>query len=476
MLEQRIIACLDVDNGKVVKGIQFRQHEVIGDILPLAQQYANDGADELVLYDISASAHQRLVDKIWIKRIAEQIDIPFTVAGGIQSVEDAQSLIAMGATKISINSPALQRPELINELVAALGSDKVVIGIDSHYNKSTQQYEVYQFTGDEQRTYKTVWRTLDWVAEVVRRGAGEIVLNCMNQDGMRRGYDIAQLQAVRKICPISLVASGGAGTMAHVQDVFVQARVEGALLASALHKGSISIPQLRLYLTEQRQVIQANASNITNINSLAWDKMQGLLPCVVQNADTGQALMLGYMNREAIKQSIATRNITFFSRSKNRLWMKGESSGHTLQLVELVADCDHDALLALVRPQGPTCHLGTDSCWQQQTPLVTERFISISELFNLEQTIKARKTAGHHQESNSYTAQLLADGVLRCAQKVGEEGVEVALAGAAQGDLALLNESADLIYHLLVLLQARGLSLKDVIQVLKNRRLASQEK
>lgn len=459
MLDQRIIACLDVNNGKVVKGTQFRQHEIMGDILPLAEKYAAEGADELVLYDISASVEQRVVDKSWIKDIAERINIPLAVAGGISSVEQAQEVLAFGAAKVSINSPALQRPDLINELVAAFGSEKVVVGIDSFYHAETDSYQVLQFTGDESRTETTAWNTFDWVQEVVKRGAGEIVLNCMNQDGVRQGYDIQQLQAVRAICPVSLVASGGAGSNQHVHEVFAKAQVNGALLASALHKSLVSLRALQAELSAQPA-----RSNILNVDTLAWQKMDQLIPCVVQHVDTGQVLMQGYMNREAVEATQASGHVTFFSRSKNRLWCKGETSGNTLELVELTADCDRDALLALARPKGPTCHLGTDSCWQPDAALATAPY---TQLAALERTIAERQQAA--QPNTSYTAQLLAEGVQRCAQKVGEEGVEVALAGVVENDQALLNESADLLYHLLVLLKARGLSMADVSKVLAQR-------
>ena len=170
MLARRIIPCLDVRDGKVVKGVQFRNHEIIGDIVPLAQQYAKAGADELVFYDITASSDARVVDKSWVERIAQVIDIPFCVAGGIKSVEDAGKILAMGADKISINSPALANPELITELHDAYGQQCIVIGIDSHFNDQTGKYEVYQFTGDETRTQQTSWETADWVEEVQRRG------------------------------------------------------------------------------------------------------------------------------------------------------------------------------------------------------------------------------------------------------------------------------------------------------------------
>jgi len=251
VLAKRIIPCLDVRNGQVVKGVQFRNHEVVGDIVPLAERYAVEGADELVFYDITASSDERVVDKSWVARVAEVINIPFTVAGGIRSVDQAREILAMGADKISINTPALQDPELIDRMVDEFGQQCIVIGIDSYFNDEHGVYEVHQFTGDEARSGKTNWQTADWVAEVIDRGAGEIVLNCMNQDGVRRGYDVAQLAAIREICSVPLVASGGAGDMEHFADVFRLANVDGALAASVFHKGIINIDTLKTYLRTQ---------------------------------------------------------------------------------------------------------------------------------------------------------------------------------------------------------------------------------
>lgn len=256
MLARRIIPCLDVRDGKVVKGVQFRNHEIIGDIVPLAKAYAEQGADELVFYDITASSDGRVVDKSWVRRIAEVIDIPFCVAGGIKSVADAGLILEMGADKISVNSPALARPELISELEHSFGQQCVVIGIDSFFDKETGQYQVYQFTGDESRTQKTRWQTLDWLKRVQELGAGEIVLNCMNQDGVRQGYDLTQLQLMRKECKVPLIASGGSGAMQHFADVFEQADVDGALAASVFHKGIIPIPELKTFLLERKLEIR----------------------------------------------------------------------------------------------------------------------------------------------------------------------------------------------------------------------------
>ncbi|MEC6880968.1 imidazole glycerol phosphate synthase subunit HisF [Photobacterium piscicola] len=256
MLAKRIIPCLDVRDGQVVKGVQFRNHEIIGDIVPLAKRYAEEGADELVFYDITASSDGRVVDKSWVSRVAEVIDIPFCVAGGIKSAEDASRILQFGADKVSINSPALADPSLITTLANKFGVQCIVVGIDSYFDIETGQYQVYQFTGDESRTKATQWQTRDWVEEVQRRGAGEIVLNMMNQDGVRNGYDLKQLNMVRSVCNVPLIASGGAGEMSHFHDAFQLANVDGALAASVFHKQIINIGELKHYLKQQQLEIR----------------------------------------------------------------------------------------------------------------------------------------------------------------------------------------------------------------------------
>jgi len=243
-----------VRDGQVVKGVRFRDHKVVGDILELAARYCAEGADELVFYDITASPENRSVDRRWISRVASVLDIPFCVAGGIRTVEDAEEVLNSGAEKISVNSPALSDPVLIDALARRFGSQCVVVGIDSQ--TVDDDFEVYQFTGDADRSQSTRRRTLDWVREVQLRGAGEIVLNCMASDGVRQGYDLQQLQAVRSICRVPLIASGGAGTMEHFAAVFAAARVDGALAASVFHNGSIAIGDLKAYLRRQRVEIR----------------------------------------------------------------------------------------------------------------------------------------------------------------------------------------------------------------------------
>jgi len=227
----------------VVKGVRFRDHRVVGDIIELATRYRDEGADELVFYDITASPEGRSVDRGWVARVARVLDIPFCVAGGIRSIEDAEQVLNAGAEKISVNSPALIDPQLIDRLSARFGAQCIVVGIDSL--STAEGYRVYQFTGDPSRMLDSRRDTLDWVREVQQRGVGEIVLNCMAADGTRDGYDIEQLRRVRALCDVPLVASGGAGTPAHFQRAFEEAQVDATLAASVFHSGSIEIGDLK---------------------------------------------------------------------------------------------------------------------------------------------------------------------------------------------------------------------------------------
>ena len=216
---------------------------MVGDILELAIRYREEGADELVFYDITASPEGRSVDREWVRRIARALDIPFCVAGGVRSVADAEAVLNAGAEKVSINSPALSDPALIDALSARFGTQCVVVGIDSQTVPGG--YRVYQFTGDPNRTRDAGRDTLEWVREVQQRGAGEIVLNCMASDGTREGYDLEQLRAVRAACRVPLVASGGAGTVQHFCEVFRATGVDAALAASVFHSGAIQLPDLK---------------------------------------------------------------------------------------------------------------------------------------------------------------------------------------------------------------------------------------
>jgi len=204
-------------------------------------------------------------------------------------------------------------------------------------------------------------------------------------------------------------------------------------------------------------VVELTIENCT-LDELAWDKQDGLLPAIVQDATTLRVLMLGYMDREALRLTLQTRNATFYSRTRAKLWTKGETSGNSLGVVSVAADCDRDTLLVLAHPRGPTCHLGTPSCFYPHA--------ASSMIGELDALVATR---ARERPEDSYTTKLLDSGIARIAQKVGEEGVEVALAAVTGDDAQLLGEGADLIYHLIVLLRARGLSVRDVEAVLEQR-------
>ncbi|KAF1687614.1 bifunctional phosphoribosyl-AMP cyclohydrolase/phosphoribosyl-ATP diphosphatase [Pseudoxanthomonas broegbernensis] len=203
--------------------------------------------------------------------------------------------------------------------------------------------------------------------------------------------------------------------------------------------------------------------------SLDWDKGEGLLPAIVQDADSLRVLMVGYMDRDALRATQNTGLVTFYSRSKQRLWTKGETSGHVLELAGVQADCDSDALLVLARPRGPTCHLQRASCFPAAPAIAGEAAPPAGDIGFLSELDALIARRARERPEGSYTTGLFEAGVRRIAQKVGEEGVETALAGVAQNDAQLLGESADLIYHLVVLLHSRGLSLADAVQVLAQR-------
>lgn len=201
-----------------------------------------------MFYDITASPDGRTIDRDWVSRVAALIDIPFCVAGGIRSTKDAEEILSRGADKISVNSPALENSKLISELAKRFGSQCVVLGVDSL--SVGNNWQVYQYTGDTNRTTRTAHATVDWITRAQDLGAGEVVLNCMNQDGVRKGYDIEQLASIQEACRVPLVASGGAGTLQDFADVFSKTRASAALAASVFHDGDIKIPDLKRYLSD----------------------------------------------------------------------------------------------------------------------------------------------------------------------------------------------------------------------------------
>ncbi|MFM9403211.1 imidazole glycerol phosphate synthase subunit HisF [Myroides odoratimimus] len=242
MLKKRVIACMDIQNGEVVKGVNFVDIQRAGDPIALAKRYVVEGADELVFLDITATIENRKTLIGLVNEIASQINIPFTVGGGISTREQAIDLVRAGADKVSVNSAAIKRPELIQEIAQALGSQCAVVAIDTKYEEG--EWWVYSAGG----RIKTELKTIDWAKQVASLGAGEILLTSMNNDGTKAGFALDITAEVVKTVNIPVIASGGAGSIDHFAQVFTQTQATGALAASIFHYGEISIPELKQIL------------------------------------------------------------------------------------------------------------------------------------------------------------------------------------------------------------------------------------
>ena len=250
MLKKRIIPCLDIKNGRTVKGVNFINIQDAGDPIELARKYVAEGADELVFLDITATIEKRKTLAELVEKIARQINIPFTVGGGINSLEDVSILIKSGADKISINSSAIKNPQLISEIADQYGSQCVVVAIDTKFENN--EWMVYVNGGKT----PTLLKTIDWVEIVEKSGAGEILLTSMNNDGTKNGFALDIAKSVCDLVNIPVIASGGAGSKEHFKDLFVQTKASAGLAASIFHYNEIPIPDLKYYLKNQNIAIR----------------------------------------------------------------------------------------------------------------------------------------------------------------------------------------------------------------------------
>jgi len=377
MLAKRIIPCLDVHAGRVVKGINFVNLRDAGDPVEQAAVYDAEGADELVFLDITASHEGRDIMLDVVRRVAETVFIPFSVGGGIRTVEDMRALLMAGADKVSINTAAIENPKLITEGATKFGSQCIVVAIDAR-RRAEGGWEVYTHGGRKPRGLDAV----EWAVQAAQLGAGEILLTSMDADGTQDGYDTALTRAVADAVNIPVIASGGAGKLEHFRAAFVEGRAQAALAASLFHYRTLSVGQVKAYLREHGVVVRPNDPismlkaqiskpksqepildlSFENWSLIKWDT-QGLVPAIVQNAATGQVLMLAYMNAESLRRTLESRETWFWSRSRQEFWHKGATSGHIQRVIEVRIDCDGDTLLVLVDPAGPACHTGEVSCF-----------------------------------------------------------------------------------------------------------------
>jgi cyclase len=247
MITKRIIPCLDVKDGRVVKGIQFLGLRDAGDPVELATFYDKEGADELVFLDISASHEGRKTMVDVVERVAAQLAIPFTVGGGINSLTDMKKILRAGADKVSVNTSAVMRPELISEGARFFGSQCIVVAIDARFAEETGKYMVYTHGGRKE----TEWEVTDWAREAVKRGAGEILLTSMNSDGEKRGFDLTLNKMVSEAVTVPVIASGGAGSAEHFAEAFLEGKADAALAASIFHYKETSVKEVKDYLKTQ---------------------------------------------------------------------------------------------------------------------------------------------------------------------------------------------------------------------------------
>ncbi len=388
-LTKRIIPCLDIANGRVVKGINFEDIKDVGDPVECAIMYNNQGADEITFLDINATNDNRGTTVEMVKRVAQKVFVPLTVGGGIRTVEDFASLLRAGADKISVNSAAVKNPQLIKDAAEKFGSQCVVVAIDA--KRDSDGKYVVTTNGGNVLTEK---EAISWAIEAEQLGAGEILLNSIDADGTKTGFDIEMTNAICNAVSIPVIASGGCGNLDDFSEVFEQTNADAALAASLFHYRELEIGEVKNHLLsknisvrlsnsviKEKSASENNGRGITNgkihlnkkysdlniaDSSISLDflfKKSDLIPAIIQDANTNEVLMLAYMNLESLTKSLETGYTYFYSRSRNALWHKGETSGHTQKIISILADCDLDTLLLKVEQTGNACHTGSSSCF-----------------------------------------------------------------------------------------------------------------
>jgi imidazoleglycerol phosphate synthase cyclase subunit/phosphoribosyl-ATP pyrophosphohydrolase len=448
-LMTRVIPCLDVKDGRVVKGVKFEALKDQGDPVEAARAEDAQGADELVFLDISATVEGRRTILDVVERVADQVFIPLTVGGGVSDVEHARDLLMAGADKVAVNSAAVKDPSLLSRLASRFGSQCVVLAVDAR--RAGDRWEVFTRAGKT----ATGKDAVQWCVDGVAAGAGEILLTSIDKDGTKSGYDTELLRAVRAAVRVPVVASGGAGSPQHFVDA-VNAGASAVLAAGLFHEKRLSILEVKRALDAAGLPVRLPRREPLPLDGTPKFDDKGLLPAILVDAASGEVLTLAYMNAESLARTRETHETWLFSRSRNELWHKGATSGHTQEVLSLSLDCDADALVVRVLPRGPACHNGTRSCFASPAG---------GAMVLLDDVLAAR---ARDLPEKSYTAQLLKDDNKRI-KKIGEETAELLRALHVLDDDAVAEEAADLIFHVAVALRARGVPLAKVLEKLRAR-------
>lgn len=363
MLAKRIIPCLDVKDGRVVKGVNFVSLRDAGDPVECAKEYNLSGADELVFLDITATLEARDTVIDMVNKVADEIFIPFTVGGGIRTVDDIRAILNAGADKVSLNSAAVKNPDFIKEASDRFGAQCIVVAIDVKSREGREEefpsgYEVVIAGG----TKPTGLDALEWAKRAVDLGCGEILLTSMDRDGTKSGFDNKITSLIADAVSVPVIASGGAGKMEDFYDGIVEGKADAVLAASLFHFGEIKISDLKDYL-EKRDIPVRKIGRELDMWAHMKKNSDGMVPAITIDAKTGEVLMMAYMNYEAFELTCRTGYMHYYSRSRETLWKKGETSGHVQKVVEARIDCDKDTLLYKIEQTGAACHTGNHSCF-----------------------------------------------------------------------------------------------------------------
>ncbi|MDD2430799.1 MAG: imidazole glycerol phosphate synthase subunit HisF [Firmicutes bacterium] len=447
---KKIIPCLDFQDGHVVKGIGFIDLKDVGDPITLAKKYERDGADEIVFLDISATAKGKETAYEYVEAIAREIDIPLIIGGGIRSIKDMEKAFLLGASRVSINSAAVENPDFINEASERFGSEKVIVAID--VQEKEDSWAVLTHGGKRISELDAIL----WAKEVEERGAGAILVTSRDFDGAKKGYDLRLLEALKDAVNLPIIASGGAGKLEDLR-AGIEAGADAVLAASIFHFNQLSIKACKEYLAK-------NGIAVSGTGLEPVFNEQGLVVATSVDYLDNKVLMQAYMNKEAWERTLATKRATYFSRSRQKLWVKGEESGNFQVVKNILLDCDRDSVLLIVEQTGPACHTNNRSCFYTS---FYENNTNIGEsLSELSKTIKSRKSS---PKPGSYTNYLFDKGLDKILKKVGEETSEVIIAAKNLSKSELTYEVSDLIYHLTVLLEERELRWQDISIELQKR-------
>jgi phosphoribosyl-ATP pyrophosphohydrolase/phosphoribosyl-AMP cyclohydrolase len=427
----RILPAIDLLDGKVVRLHQGRYDHIINypvSPIDIAHCFQKKGLHFLHVIDLDGAkngytSHYHEIEKLL------QLKLSLQVGGGIRTLEAARQYLQLGVERIIVSTTAIMQDGFWQTLVAEFSKERLVLSLD------VKNGEVV--THGWQHSSKMGIEAI--IEAIGQDNILHLIVTDTEQDGTKLGPNLALYQEIRQKYPtINLIAAGG---ISSVEDIIALENlgIEEAIVGRAIYEN----PSLMHYLFCEQ---------------VDWQKGDGLVPAIVQSAEDAQVLMLGYMNKEALHITLETKQVTFFSRSRQALWTKGETSGNTLKLIDIALDCDKDTLLVIAQPSGPVCHEGTKSCFNATCGLWF--------LHELEKIIDERFTGS---DPDSYVYKLSQKGAFRVAQKVGEEGVETALASVMPAKDQLKEESADLLFHLLVNLRYHKIELAEIVNILENR-------